>query len=376
MKYLEFFHKIVSDPNGYAKKRKKEKKEKIVGYFCSYTPEEIISAAGASPFRIFGTSEDVSLADSHFQAYSCSLVKRALEDALLRKNDFLSGVVFPHACDSMQRLSDIWRMNTDFDFHIDIALPSKLNSESSRKYLVEIFEKFRSDMEKELNAEIGDEKLKKSMEKHDRIRENLALLYEIKRDKPSLISGSDIYSVFKASMIANRDIFLNNLVMLVKELEEEKEVSKENKKPIVVSGSVCNMPDIYKIMENSGLRIVADDLCTGMRYCEKTAKSGVSPIEEIATRYYEKIVCPAKHLNLFGRGEHIVDLVKKYNAKGVVFLFLKFCDPHSFDYPYIREMLQKENIPSMVLELENKIIAEGQFATRCEAFYEMSDNTR
>jgi len=29
-----------------------------------------------------------------------------------------------------------------------------------------------------------------------------------------------------------------------------------------------------------------------------------------------------------------------------VFLLLKFCDPHAFDYPYIKEMLDKENIPA------------------------------
>ena len=51
-------------------------------------------------------------ADAHLQAYSCSLVRGALEDALAGRLDFLDGaMVFPHTCDSIQRLSDIWRMN-------------------------------------------------------------------------------------------------------------------------------------------------------------------------------------------------------------------------------------------------------------------------
>ena len=30
-----------------------------MGNFCSYTPEEIIYAAGGVPFRLFGTKEDI-----------------------------------------------------------------------------------------------------------------------------------------------------------------------------------------------------------------------------------------------------------------------------------------------------------------------------
>ena len=41
MKNLALFHEIAENPYDYAKKVKKESGKKIVGYFCSYTPEEI-----------------------------------------------------------------------------------------------------------------------------------------------------------------------------------------------------------------------------------------------------------------------------------------------------------------------------------------------
>ncbi len=63
--------------------------------------------------------------------------------------------------------------------------------------------------------------------------------------------------------------------------------------------------------------------------------------------------------------------MKENHADGVIFLFLKFCDPHAFDYPYIKEMLDKEGIPSMLFEVEDQLPSEGQFKTRCEAFIEM-----
>ena len=71
------------------------------------------------------------------------------------------------------------------------------------------------------------------------------------------------------------------------------------------------------------------------------------------------------------RGEYLVRQVKKSQADGVIFLYLKFCDPHAFDYPYIKSMLDEEGIPNLLLELEDSSPSEGQFRTRCEAFVEM-----
>jgi len=50
---------------------------------------------------------------------------------------------------------------------------------------------------------------------------------------------------------------------------------------------------------------------------------------------------------------------------------VKFCDPHAFDYPYLKEALDGAGIPSMLFEMEDQIPAEGQLKTRFEAFLEM-----
>ena len=82
MRQINKYHEILADPYGYAERLKVESRRKMVGTFCSYAPEEFIIAAGAHPFRIFGTGEKARLAESHLQSYCCSLVRGALEDAL------------------------------------------------------------------------------------------------------------------------------------------------------------------------------------------------------------------------------------------------------------------------------------------------------
>ena len=55
----------------------------------------------------------------------------------------------------------------------------------------------------------------------------------------------------------------------------------------------------------------------------------------------------------------------------MIFLYLKFCDPHSFDYPYLKGYLKDAGIPSMLLEIEDRLPPEGQILTRIETFTQM-----
>ena len=47
---------------------------KVVGYTCSYVPDEIMAAAGILPYRIrgFGTQE-MTIGDTYFGPFVCSL---------------------------------------------------------------------------------------------------------------------------------------------------------------------------------------------------------------------------------------------------------------------------------------------------------------
>jgi benzoyl-CoA reductase/2-hydroxyglutaryl-CoA dehydratase subunit BcrC/BadD/HgdB len=168
-KFTEFKN-IVTDPYTYCHKYKEETGKKIVGYTCSYTPEEIIYAAGALPFRLFGTNEGIHRADIHLQTYCCSLIRGVLEEGLSGRLDFLDGVVFPHTCDTIQRLSDIWRLNIPKQFHIDLVLPVKLNTASARQYLIDILERFKKDLEHALGAKITDAALADAIKIYNQIR--------------------------------------------------------------------------------------------------------------------------------------------------------------------------------------------------------------
>jgi len=371
MEKLGIFKQVVSNPCQYARTWKQQTHGKVIGNFCSYTPEELITASGALPFRILGSGATISRADAFLQAYSCSLVRGALEDSLAGRLDFLDGTVFPHTCDSIQRLSDIWRMNTDYAFHADLIMPVKLDTGSAEQYMISVIQKFRKDLETGLGIQITDDGLRKAIRISNQVRNSLARLYEIRKTAPERIKSSELHTVLKASMVMDREQLAAALKELVLSLETPRAGNPANPKRLVLTGGLCSMPDIYDIIESSGGAVIWDDFCTGARYVEGRIEETGDLETNIARRYINRVVCPAKHSGIYARGNYLLEKVKENHADGVIFVFLKFCDPHSFDYPYMKEMLEKEGIPSMLFEIEDQASSGGQLQTRCEAFMEM-----
>ena len=367
---LKQFHDIANDPITYARRWKTETRGRVVGFFCSYAPEEIIWAAGALPYRILGAGGSISRADGHLQAYSCSLVRGALDDALTGKLDFLDGAVFPHTCDSIQRLSDIWRLNAGLGFHLDLVLPVKLNTSSAQDYMQAVIKKFHHDLEERLGVEITPEKLLEAVQTFNQIRTALQRIYQIRKDQAAILSSSNLHAIVNASMVMDRNVLADRLSAVVDLLETQRAETAMPQKRLVLAGGICSMPEIYQPIEDAGGTVVWDDFCTGSRYVEGTIDLEGDLLNSIARRYFNRIICPAKHRDCFSRGDYLLKMVKDTGARGVIFVLLKFCDPHAFDFPYIKELLDRAGIPSMLLEIEDQQTSEEQIRTRLEAFIE------
>jgi len=173
-------------------------------------------------------------------------------------------------------------------------------------------------------------------------------------------------------MIMDRDLLATMLPETAADLKKQAAGAQpSNVKRILLAGGMCNQPDIYGMIEQAGGGLVWDDFCTGARYFAGPVEAGGNPISRLGERLLTRIVCPAKHADLEGRGKHLVGLAKEKNAAGVIFLLFKFCDPHAFDFPYVKEHLDRAGVPLMAVEMDDSLPAGGQLKTRFEAFLEM-----
>ena len=79
-----------------------------VGWFCTYTPEEVLIAFGLCPVRIFGTGEHVREADAYLPTNLCPYVRSCLDGFLQGRYDSLAGVVMTTSCNAMCHLHSVW----------------------------------------------------------------------------------------------------------------------------------------------------------------------------------------------------------------------------------------------------------------------------
>ncbi len=236
--------------------------------------------------------------------------------------------------------------------------------------MVDVLTKFKKDLETAAGKEITNADLQESIKKFNLIKKNLLKIYELQSQKPGIIKGADLYAIVKGSMVMDRDEVANLLPAIVSRLEKMDAPARSGKR-IIISGSICDSPDIYALIEEVGGVIAGDDLCTGQRWFEGQILEDGNPIASIAKRYMDRLICPAKHVSPTARGENIVSLARKNKADGVIFMLLKFCDPHAFDYPWLKDFLEKEGIKTMLIEIDDQQQSSGQLSTRFETFMHM-----
>ena len=73
------FRDWIDNRHEYAKEWKEKSDHKVVGYFCTYVPEEILYAANMLPVRILGSHEPPTVTEPYIFAMFCHLCRDCLE---------------------------------------------------------------------------------------------------------------------------------------------------------------------------------------------------------------------------------------------------------------------------------------------------------
>ncbi|MGD2250160.1 MAG: 2-hydroxyacyl-CoA dehydratase family protein [Candidatus Methanofastidiosia archaeon] len=328
----------------------KKKETHIFAHFCSYTPEEIIHAAKILPVRIFGLSP-VEKAHTHLQSYCCAYAKQVLEEGLTNS---YTGSVFVHSCDTMQRLSDIWKETITEDFHESVIFPVAMDK--GLNYLIKELQRFKTHVE-EFAGEISDNSLKNSIKIYNENRKLLKKLYE--KRKEGHIPAVVVDHIMKASMVMEKE----EHSQLLKKFLEDITSCKNSNPRLLIAGSVVLTPDVLTIIEEYG-SIRYDDLCIGSRYLKLVEEPSLQGI----ARRYSNMWCPCRYVPE-DRVNYILEKCFEYAIDGVILLLQKFCEPHFFEAVHTKKILKENGYPCMVIELQDQPLE--QVRTRVQAFCEL-----
>jgi len=93
-------------------------------------------------------------------------------------------------------------------------------------------------------------------------------------------------------------------------------------------------------------------------------------MENILHRYLYHIPCARMVGEFPKRAETVKNLVRDFDADGVIFQRMKFCDPWASDAHNLQLRMKEQNIPMLVLDREYGVTGSGQVKTRVQAFLE------
>ena len=367
---LEIFDSVSEDHYRTARAAA-ERGQKVAGYMCTYTPVELLHAAGYLPVRILGREAVISLADGHLQVFACTLARSALDMVLSGELNFLSLMVFPHTCDTIQNLAEIWKENVSEMPVLTLSTPVWVDGEHALEFYREELARARRFLEAQIGAEISDGSIDDSIKLHDEHRSMMRRLYELRRERPGSLSGAQMLSVVLASFLMSREDHLRAVTELVGDLESAEPEADSGLPKVLVVGAACRSEDYLVVIEDAGCIVVDDELCTGSRAFAIEAAPDGDPIDRLARMYLGRVPCASKHCPGSDTGARLVEKVRQSGADAVVFLFTKFCDPWAFDYPYLRDALDTAGIPSLLVEIEQHVPPAEQIKTRFSAFAEM-----
>ncbi|MCD6585582.1 MAG: 2-hydroxyacyl-CoA dehydratase [Desulfobacteraceae bacterium] len=348
---------------------------KIIGYFCTYTPVEIIHACGFLPVRITGGYGNIDKAYQHVPDFICPYMKRALEKALDGQYNFLSGLVQGYTCDAACGMVNVWKDAVGLEILHSIPIPYNNTPESGtyfKSVLCELIQKFDA-----MGENFSESSLSDSLNLYQQIRSLQYQLYQQRYNGKSGFSATEFMTIIDAGAVVPPEDYLAMLEDLSKQMPLNYEKQNQGLPgsvpdlvPVLVSGSLVERPEVMDMIEACGGRIVADDLCNGLRQILPIDGKGETPMDRLIHRYMNRFPCPSRS-RAVARGRRLLDVLNQSQAEGVIFLVQKFCTPHLSDIPILSETLKEQGYPFILIEMDETWQMEGQVKTRVQGFFEM-----
>ena len=349
---------------------------KVVGYTCSYVPDELFHAAGILPYRLRGVgASEMNIGDAYFGPFICSLPKCLLQLAGEGKYHFLDGVIVTPGCDSMRRLDDCWRKAGEdraealptFFFHY--AVPHK-TADYSLKWFIEETRRLKAAVEKHFNVTISDDQLHQAINLYNEGRLLLSRLDALRCAPDVAISGTDALAVVLANTTIPRQAFNLLLANLIAQLEAGTDRIRDRKRLLLV-GSANDDVELVRLIEGDHALVVADNLCFGARFYADLVEEDGDPVAALAKRYLHHNDCPRMFGDYKGRLGVLKEKIERAGVDGVILQNIRFCDLHGSENGIFERDLEAAGIPCMRIEREyGPLVETGRIRMRIDAFLE------
>jgi benzoyl-CoA reductase/2-hydroxyglutaryl-CoA dehydratase subunit BcrC/BadD/HgdB len=383
LKHLFYFEKLLDDANNELVREAQKEGRLALGYTCYHMPEVLLNLGRCFSIRLRAPrTGSMEMASYYMSSGSCEYSRALLERGLEGGYHFLDAIAGVDACEAMNRAMgnmELLQVNSPekkIFFYTNLDVPctddedavAHLKEQVSRKVLTQLHEKY--------DIDVSDASLIDAVNRHNEICRLFKEMDQYRHLDNPTITGYEFAIFLLASYVCPKDLMIEKLKETCEELKTRvPDKKKDFRIKAVVVGSEIDDLDLIKLFEENGIRVVCDRYCYGN--VPGRQEIILNKDEDILTQIVRNCVqtteCPRQCIphKVKYRFQHAADLVKEYNADGIIYEQMKFCTYWSYERILASHVLRDEyHIPTLSIDRPYRSGNSEQLRTRVQAFVE------
>lgn len=372
---LAGFEQAACRPLEYARRWKQAHGQPVIGILPMHFPGELAHAADALPIVLQADDEPLSVGLGSIFNFYCGYNRSLVDQAMRGEFGFLDAIMFGDHCVQLLGTADILREHLPDLPILFNQLCSIIEADWAMRESQGTFRQLWKELEALVGHPIREADVKTSIRLFNRNRTLLRELYDLRRAGHIALTTAQMQHVVKASMVMDKAEHTALLEQLLAELP--KAPLRPDLVKVFLSGHLCHAPKagVLDLVEACGGTVVDDDLYTGFRFIFADMDDVAHPVDAMSEWYLARnqvVPCPTRAVKGLDWESYLLSAVQRAGAQGLIILQAKFCEPHMYFYPEIKEAFDGAGIPNLLIETEHEEMPLEALKTRIETFMEIT----
>ena len=381
LKHLIYFENLLENADNELVKQAQADGGICLGYTCYHIPEVLLNVGNCFSVRLRAPKTgSVDIATYYMSNYTCEFSRALVERGIEGGYQFLDAMIAVDACSMMNRAMEhfeILKINDKPNFfvtHCDV--PYKTEDYNIKGYTTQMQVHILDQLKEKFGTDISDEAIRKAVKEHNEMCEIFQEIKELRKAENPVITGYEFHVLCLVSYACPTALILPYLRETLEELRTREPDAKKNfRAKVAIVGSEIDDHNLTKLIEGCGALVVSDRYCFGSTPGREVIELNdeEDALTQVVRHYMKTSECPRymEEAKVMQRRETADRLAKEYNAEGIIYEQMKYCDFWGFERALVSHIMSEEyGWPVLSIDRLYNNGNSGQLRTRVQAFVE------
>ena len=383
LKHLIYFENLLQEANNELVQQAKAEGEHALGYTCYFVPETLLNLPGCFSSRLRAPNTgSIDVGTYYMSSKICSYTRSILERGIEGGYDYLDALLSSETCQMMHRghehfeiLGLVKEKNPQF-FMSMMDVPFSDEDFAVDHYEEQLRVHVLEPLHETYGIDISDKAIRAAIRDHNEISRVMTEIGDLRKAANPVITGYEFHVINLVSYTCPKALILPYLRETLKELKKRKPDEKSPfRARVAIVGSEIDDPQLTKLIEGCGALVVSDRYCFGSTPGREVIelKDDEDALRQICLHVMEHSEC-ARYISdekVHQRRETADRLAKEYNAEGIIYEQMKYCDYWGFERALVSHIMHDEyGWPVLSIDRLYNNGNSGQLRTRVQAFVE------